>query len=393
METIIQQKGQHSVLRKKQILCFLFFCSTLFLCGQTPGINYQALILNNATIEIPGTDVAENQVPLGLEEITFRFSISNDLEIEYIEEQTVFTDENGMISLIVGDGNPINATFNDIVWDGQLKFLNVEINILSNNEGFVFLDTQKILYVPHPSNGTSQVSMVGSLEELSPPYRNGDLIWIESYDETENPSLMIYDGTAWKTTSNDFDPTIELGLFAVANATIRDTEFSIPSVGDQVWNQACGCIEVYDGTNWIGIDTLVLNASNGLYKDNNNTLKLGGDLVEPTIISTSTSNTLSIKNLEQSTAEIDEVMIVEQGTDILKKRSFSSIIQQKQVVVIAIDGQIRFSTPNPISSLNKLDVYRNGARISFIQVNSNTIELEPEAICYEGDQIRIVQVN
>lgn len=182
----------------KKILFLLFLGNAAFLCAQTPGINYQAIILNNATIEIPGTDVAENQVPLGLEEITFRFSISNDLEIEYIEEQTVFTDKNGMISLIVGDGNPINATFSDIVWDGQLKFLNVEINILSDNDGFVFLDTQKILYVPHPSNGTSQVFIMNSLEELTPPYNKGDLIWTENYDESGNPSIMIYDGTAWK---------------------------------------------------------------------------------------------------------------------------------------------------------------------------------------------------
>lgn len=377
----------------KKILFLLFLGNAAFLCAQTPGINYQAIILNNATIEIPGTDVAENQVPLGLEEITFRFSISNDLEIEYIEEQTVFTDKNGMISLIVGDGNPINATFSDIVWDGQLKFLNVEINILSDNDGFVFLDTQKILYVPHPSNGTSQVFIMNSLEELTPPYNKGDLIWTENYDESGNPSIMIYDGTAWRAASNDYDPTNELGLIVVADAIIRDQEFNAPNIGDQVWNQACGCIEVYNGNTWTSINTLVLNASNGLYKDNNNTLKLGGDLDEPTTIITSSTNTLALKNLEQSTAETDEVLTVEQSTGVIKKRALSTISQQKQVILTATDGQLTFATPEPISSIDKLSVYRNGARISFIVVNATTIELEPEAICYQGDEIRIVQVR
>ena len=377
----------------KKILFLLFLSNAAFLCAQTPGINYQAIILNNATIEIPGTDVAENQVPLGLEEITFRFSISNDLEIEYIEEQTVFTDKNGMISLIVGDGNPINATFSDIVWDGQLKFLNVEINILSDNDGFVFLDTQKILYVPHPSNGTSQVFIMNSLEELTPPYNKGDLIWTENYDESGNPSIMIYDGTAWRAASNDYDPTNELGLIVVADAIIRDQEFNAPNIGDQVWNQACGCIEVYNGNTWTSINTLVLNASNGLYKDNNNTLKLGGDLDEPTTIITSSTNTLALKNLEQSTAETDEVLTVEQSTGVIKKRALSTISQQKQVILTATDGQLTFATPEPISSIDKLSVYRNGTRISFIVVNATTIELEPEAICYQGDEIRIVQVR
>ena len=49
----------------KKIVLFLFLLGASFLFGQTPGLNYQALILNNAEIEIPGTNVKENQVPLG----------------------------------------------------------------------------------------------------------------------------------------------------------------------------------------------------------------------------------------------------------------------------------------------------------------------------------------
>lgn len=151
---------------------------------------------------------------------------------------------------------------------------------------------------------------------------------------------------------------------------------------------------MYNGNTWTSsINTLVLNASNGLYKDNNNTLKLGGDLDEPTTIITSSTNTLALKNLEQSTTETDEVLTVEQSTGVIKKRALSSISQQKQVILTATDGQLTFATPEPISSIDKLSVYRNGARISFIVVNATTIELEPEAICYQGDEIRIVQVR
>ena len=125
----------------KKIILFLFLLVSSFLHGQTQGLNYQAVILNTSEIEIPGTNVKENQVPLGLEDITFRFSVSNKDEIEYIEEQTVTTDASGMVSLIVGEGTPISATFQDIVWDGKLKYLNIEIDILNNNDGFIFLDT------------------------------------------------------------------------------------------------------------------------------------------------------------------------------------------------------------------------------------------------------------
>jgi hypothetical protein len=194
-----------------------------FLHGQTQGLNYQAVILNTSEIEIPGTNVKENQVPLGLEDITFRFSVSNKDEIEYIEEQTVTTDASGMVSLIVGEGTPISATFQDIVWDGKLKYLNIEIDILNNNDGFIFLDTQKILYIPTP----------------------------------------------------------------IAN----------------------------------------------------------------------------------------------------------SITSTEQFVVNAVDGQLLFTTPLPITDIRKIDVYRNGARISFTQINGTTIQIDKEAICYEGDEIRIVQLK
>ena len=207
----------------KKIILFLFLLGASFLQGQTPGFNYQAVILNTSEIEIPGTNVKENQVPLGLEDVTFRFSISNKNKIEYIEEQTVTTDASGMVSLIVGEGTPISATFNDIVWDGEEKYLNVEIDILSNNDGFIFLDAQKILYIP-------------------PPIRNN-------------------------TTSTE------------------------------------------------------------------------------------------------------------------------------QFVITAVDGQLFFTTPLPITDIRKIDVYRNGARISFTQINATTIQIDKEATCYLGDEIRIVQLK
>ena len=208
----------------KKIILFLFLLGASFLQGQTPGLNYQAVILNTSEIEIPGTNVKENQVPLGLEDVTFRFSISNKNNIEYIEEQTVTTDASGMVSLIVGEGTPISATFNDIVWDGEEKYLNVEIDILSNNDGFIFLDAQKILYIPH-------------------------------------------------------------------------------------------------------------NAFN------------------------------------------------------------NSATATEQFVITAVDGQLFFTTPLPITDIQKIDVYRNGARISFTQINATTIQIEKEATCYLGDEIRIVQLK
>lgn len=379
-----------SFLKKiSTLICFMAFTVSY---AQTPGLNYQALILNSEEIQIPGTNVKENQLPLGLEEVTFRFTITDENGVEYVEEHTVTTDVNGMVSLIVGEGRPITATFDSIIWDGELKYLIVDLNILSNTTGFEPLDKQKILYIPHPTNGTASVYIASTLLDITPPYNTGDLVWVQNYNNSSNPTLLIFDGTNWVPVSNDYDPTNELGLVVVADNADRDTLFNPSEVGDQVWNQACGCIEVFDGTNWISTNTPNLNFFNGLTKVGED-VKLGGNLTEPTIITTDATNTLAIEGLEESTSTNDKIVVVDATTGVLKTTSLSSFAQQQQLLVTANNGQLRFTTPLPTSTADKIDIYRNGARISFTIINTNTIELESEARCYAGDEIRIVQLN
>jgi hypothetical protein len=375
-------------LKNKLGLILSLLISTIVL-GQTPGFNYQALILNNQEIQVPGTDVKSNKVPLSLEDVVLRFTITNDAGLEYEEEHIVTTDENGMISLIVGEGTPINFSFENINWDGKLKYLNVELDIISNNEGFVFLDAQKILYIPHPTNGIGVVKIVNSLNDLNPPYALGELIWLTNYGKNNNTTLMIWSGESWSPVNEDYDATNEFNLLVVASDTARDTQFEIPSIGNQVWNQACDCAQVYDGFNWISATSKSLN---GLYNDGD-TIKLGGKLIEPTEITTSATNTFALKDLQESTYEEDQLVLVDKNTGVLRKRSFSSISQKKQTIIIAVEGQLEFKTPLTITSTDKIDVYRNGIRIDFTAIDNSTIKLEPEAICYKNDKIRIVQLN
>ena len=62
-----------------------------------------------------------------------------------------------------------------------------------------------------------------------------------------------------------------------------------------------------------------------------------------------------------------------------------------ETITIAINGQDEFSTPLTITNPNKLNVYRNGVKIGFTVMNTTTIKLETEAVCYQNDEIRIVQ--
>lgn len=365
--------------------------------AQTPGFNYQALILNNQQIQIPGTDISSPNEPLASENISLRFTITNESQIEYIEEHTIITDENGMVSLIVGEGTPISFTFGNINWDGKLKYLKVELNIINNNDGFLLLDTQKILYIPHstgennPVTGYGNVKIVNSLNELIPPYNFGDLVWVKNYGTNKNTTLVIWEGNNWEPVNEDYDATNELGFTVVENNIARDLEYPNPKTGDRVWNKSYKCIQIFDGF-WVSITT---QASNGLSK-NGDTLKLGGVLTESTKITTDATNTLAIKGLQSSIKNDDDIIVIDKNTGVLKKTSLATITsdtQIKEIIIYAIDGQLEFPTPLDISSTEKINVFRNGINISFTAINNRTIKLEPEAICYKNDKIRIVQLQ
>ena len=386
------------ILKQIVTVSIFIFLGKGIVFGQTAGINYQALILNSEQIQIPGSDIEENQIPLGLEDVSFRFSISDESFQElYIEEQTTVTDENGMVSLIVGDGVSLFSTFEDIVWNGTLKYLNIEIDILSQNQGYVFLDIQKILYLPQSGTGAT-IDVGNTLSDL-PLVNNdlGDIIWVKDMDGLGLSSLMVWGDNQWQVAQKDYDPTNELGLVVAQDNNDRDQQFDIPAIGDQVWNQTCGCIQIFSGSGWVSVNGSLddIVASNGIYVDtaNDYTIKLGGSIVEPTTLITDATNTLSISGLQESISTVDtNVMTVNTNSGVITRTPLSTLFQEEVSLTIAAnDGQIQFTTPLPIASPNKVNVYRNGVRIDFTILNTNVIELEPSAICYSGDEIRIIQ--
>ncbi len=319
-------------MRLNKILFLLLLLCAPIISAQTAGFNYQALILDEEEIQIPGTDATE-KVPLALTDIAIRFTITNEAGIEYIEIHNIITDENGMIALIVGSGTATYATFSDIVWDGEVKNLNVELNILDGSEEFVFLDSQKILYLPYPKN--------------------------------------------------------KMGLVVVADDLERDETFKNPQEGDQIWNTSCNCMQIFNGNTWV---SQIVDGINGISKSKG-TLSLGGSLIRPTEITTSASNTLAIKGLQKSTSSNDYIVVVDGETGVLKQKTKQDITEITERVVYSEEGQLEFTTPLSTLDHENIVVYRNGIRIDFTIMNSTTIQLESEAICYKNDHIRIVQTN
>jgi hypothetical protein len=140
-----------------------------------------------------------------------------------------------------------------------------------------------------------------------------------------------------------------------------------------------------------------INAGNGITNAGGQ-IMLGGALSQPTVISADASNTLSIKGLQNGQSTTDSLLTIEPNTGIIRKISNSALgagmIKQ---VIAATGGQTAFTTPWVITSLDKIQVFRNGAQIEFSgTVGDNKITLlqlynDTNYACLDGDEIKIYQ--
>lgn len=206
--------------------------------------------------------------------------------------------------------------------------------------------------------------------------------WI---DDTKSRNLVqIWDGRGW--IPININP--KSGEGAPTTATVQNS-----IAGDIYVDETTGNLYTYNGSSWLNnTSTNTSTVNNGISKNLSNVIQLGGTLLKATEITTNSVNTLAIRGLED-TNEADEtdLVVVEKDTGILKKVTASSLLKEEVVLIIAQDNQIQFTTPLPITNSKKVNVYRNGVRIDFTVIDSTTIELEAEAVCYQNDEIRIVQ--
>ena len=101
---------------------------------------------------------------------------------------------------------------------------------------------------------------------------------------------------------------------------------------------------------------------------------LSGDFTESiTILTDNQDGTLTYTNEAGN-----QVTIVNGG-------SFS------EVVYVANEGQAVFVAPSNLTDVANLNVFRNGSRVGFTVLGTNSIQLELEAICFADDEIRVIQ--
>lgn len=136
---------------KKQlflILCLLGFISPIV--AQNGGINYQAVLYKPGGRDLPGKNNA--LAVLSEAEVCLRFSfIDQDNQIEYQETATVTTDLMGTVNLLIGNGEQTDGYangFSAVLWDGNAKNLEVEVDIEGYCSRFEFVSSEPFTYVP-----------------------------------------------------------------------------------------------------------------------------------------------------------------------------------------------------------------------------------------------------
>jgi hypothetical protein len=139
---------------KKNLFLTLFFClvTLVGLYGQSANksLNYQAVILDPKSIDIPGASLTGQ--PLSKGKVCLKFTLLNlEGNVDYEEFQETTTDEYGLVSLSVGKGTFIAGTyknFQSIVWDANMKSMKVAVSYDGCNS-FKQVSTQVLNFTPY----------------------------------------------------------------------------------------------------------------------------------------------------------------------------------------------------------------------------------------------------
>jgi len=292
------------------------------------------------------------------------------------------------------DTDPANPAGGDIYVDestGDVYTYNSVTNMWENQSDVVSTDADNIIV--EGSDGLAYLSAA----ELGIYTGTGAPTATEPTDTPEAGDVYVDETTGDIYTYNGMEwirqPEAKI---TVGTGEPTDTDPANPAGGDIYVDESTGDVYTYNSVTNMWENQSDALANNGLSVDANNTVQLGGTLIQPTTITTDATNTLAVEGLETATANYD-VMVVDNTTGVVQKVTSEDLELTRYVQeYIANDGEIDFTVPQPITvaDLDKIDAYRNGVRVDIDFVDANTIKLDLDTPgCYAGDQIRIVQLQ
>ncbi|MHA8078560.1 beta strand repeat-containing protein [Aquirufa antheringensis] len=127
---------------KKLLLLVLLFISVV--ANAQKGISYQAVVLDPASIELPGSDITGQ--PLVNGNVFVKFVIISGTNIQFEEVQQTKTDAYGLVNLTIG--SVASTAFNAMSWDANQKSLQVYVSF-DNGASYTKVSDQKLTYSPY----------------------------------------------------------------------------------------------------------------------------------------------------------------------------------------------------------------------------------------------------
>lgn len=167
----------------KRILFLFLICTGLFLhsvSGQTTksnGISYQAIARDAQGAIISNAPVA----------LKISFSVKNNgTKNYYTEIHQVTTDENGLINLVIGNGNEIIGAFEDIPWDDEQVWLNVEMDPKGGND-FALVGSAELYAVPYAYHAVTASELIEDTAIDLPTEKSQSIYWLTGGNDKTSP--------------------------------------------------------------------------------------------------------------------------------------------------------------------------------------------------------------
>ncbi|MCD4736257.1 MAG: hypothetical protein K8R53_09455 [Bacteroidales bacterium] len=173
-------------MKKISLSVLIILLGTTLLFAQGPeAFNYQTIVMDGS-----GNQVV-NQA------IAFRISIINSSpsgSVEYQETHLATTNQFGLASLSVGNGNPVSGLFTSIDWGKESKFIKIEVD-LSGGSAYLLMGTSQLLNVPYSifanSSAGSIVMTSAERETISNPPMGMQIF------NSDSRKINYFDGYGW----------------------------------------------------------------------------------------------------------------------------------------------------------------------------------------------------
>jgi len=200
-------------MKNRIVLTVIYFCTlTGFVLAQTPGFNYQAVLRNDAG------------EPMTNAEVTLHFSLIDGptSTVIYKENQTLTTNELGILTCMIGSGTVESGTFEEIT---GVQDLNIKIEAkLLGETGMTEIGESPIGIIPYalygkdedadPDNEMQELSLVGDSLMIS-GNTGVSLAAVNYWEKTDSSYILNFEDFS-RDEGDDFAVEIQNGKISLS---------------------------------------------------------------------------------------------------------------------------------------------------------------------------------